>query len=334
MEKIPFEDGTKIKDAVVEINEQEYTVTPAQYTGNTPLTAANLNLMQDNIEEAIDDTILGVKIAENSSIHMNQYLKLFSVNMSDVAYKTDQVLFRITNVQSTTMDEIFNLTIYKGSPDTGISIVRLEQIKSFVNINNLSNLIAILEDSSTVSVYLKIINTTTTPYLKILSYMKYTTETLTIYSEQYVDSLPSGTQYQATSKGSMIAIFSGSKLVSTSEAWVSTKLLFDKLINSSNMTLSNNNVVIGTGIKKVLVILKIATNNDTPITLQAHIRKNGSEINDFSSTGYNSSMYSNLIAFGIIDVKEGDTISGYIGFSTDVTDFSLHKSTTIIVTEI
>ena len=50
MEKIPFEDGTKIKDAVVEINEQEYTVTEAQYTGNTPLTAANLNLMQDNIE--------------------------------------------------------------------------------------------------------------------------------------------------------------------------------------------------------------------------------------------------------------------------------------------
>ena len=52
MEKIPFEDGTKIKDAVVEINEQEYTVTAAQYTGNTPLTAANLNQMQDNIEES------------------------------------------------------------------------------------------------------------------------------------------------------------------------------------------------------------------------------------------------------------------------------------------
>lgn len=53
MEKIPFEDGTKIKDAVVEINEQEYTVTAAQYTGNTPLTAANLNLMQDNIENTL-----------------------------------------------------------------------------------------------------------------------------------------------------------------------------------------------------------------------------------------------------------------------------------------
>lgn len=56
MDKIPFEDGKKIKNATVTINEQEYEVTPAQYTGTTPMSAFNLNKMQDNIEKAIPIT--------------------------------------------------------------------------------------------------------------------------------------------------------------------------------------------------------------------------------------------------------------------------------------
>lgn len=54
MEKIPFEDGTKTQEAYVTINGQNYQVTPGVWTGNTPLKAQNLNLMQDNIEEAIN----------------------------------------------------------------------------------------------------------------------------------------------------------------------------------------------------------------------------------------------------------------------------------------
>ena len=54
MKKIPFEDGTKTQEAYVTINEQNYKVTPAVWTGTTPLKALNLNKMQDNIEEAIN----------------------------------------------------------------------------------------------------------------------------------------------------------------------------------------------------------------------------------------------------------------------------------------
>ena len=54
MKKIPFEDGTKTQEAYVTINEQNYQVTPAVWTGNTPLKSQNLNKMQDNIEEAIN----------------------------------------------------------------------------------------------------------------------------------------------------------------------------------------------------------------------------------------------------------------------------------------
>ena len=54
MNKIPFEDGVKTQEAYVTINEQNYQVTPAVWTGTTPLKAQNLNKMQDNIEEAIN----------------------------------------------------------------------------------------------------------------------------------------------------------------------------------------------------------------------------------------------------------------------------------------
>ena len=53
MNKIPFEDGTKTQEAYITIDEQNYQVTPAVWNGTVPLSAQNLNKMQDNIEEAI-----------------------------------------------------------------------------------------------------------------------------------------------------------------------------------------------------------------------------------------------------------------------------------------
>lgn len=57
MDKIPFEDGVKTQEAYVTVNEQNYPVTPAVWTGTTPLKAFNLNKMQDNIEEAINGVV-------------------------------------------------------------------------------------------------------------------------------------------------------------------------------------------------------------------------------------------------------------------------------------
>ena len=53
MNKIPFQDGTKTQEAYITIDEQNYQVTPAVWNGTVPLSAQNLNKMQDNIEEAI-----------------------------------------------------------------------------------------------------------------------------------------------------------------------------------------------------------------------------------------------------------------------------------------
>lgn len=52
MEKINFKDGVLVTPSKVLINGEEYEVIPPEYTGK-PLTAEQLNKMQDNIEEAI-----------------------------------------------------------------------------------------------------------------------------------------------------------------------------------------------------------------------------------------------------------------------------------------
>lgn len=53
MDKINFQNGTKVSDAKVTISGVNYPVTPAVYTGSTPLSAYTLNLLQSNIEDAI-----------------------------------------------------------------------------------------------------------------------------------------------------------------------------------------------------------------------------------------------------------------------------------------
>ena len=69
MTKIPFQDGTKTQEAYVTINEQNYQVTPAVWTGNTPLKAMNLNQMQDNVEEAIN--IQRATVTLSSTVNAN-----------------------------------------------------------------------------------------------------------------------------------------------------------------------------------------------------------------------------------------------------------------------
>lgn len=69
MNKIPFQDGTKTQEAYVTIDGQNYQVTPAVWSGTTPLKAQNLNLMQDNIEEAIN--IQRVTVTLESTVNAN-----------------------------------------------------------------------------------------------------------------------------------------------------------------------------------------------------------------------------------------------------------------------
>lgn len=64
MKKINWGNGTLISPAKVEIGGVIYEVTPEQYSGTTPISAENLNLMQDNIEAGIDEAVDGAIVDE------------------------------------------------------------------------------------------------------------------------------------------------------------------------------------------------------------------------------------------------------------------------------
>ncbi len=51
MSKFIWKNGNLVANAKVEIEGQIYDVTPEQYEGETPLSAQNLNAMQDGIYE-------------------------------------------------------------------------------------------------------------------------------------------------------------------------------------------------------------------------------------------------------------------------------------------
>lgn len=55
MNKIPFQNGTMVNAGYVEIDGQRYPTVEPEYSGTTPLSAQNLNTLQDNVEDAIDN---------------------------------------------------------------------------------------------------------------------------------------------------------------------------------------------------------------------------------------------------------------------------------------
>ena len=52
---VVFQNGTLVQKATVEIDGNVYEVEPAQYEGTTPLSAYNLNRLQDNLYDYVDE---------------------------------------------------------------------------------------------------------------------------------------------------------------------------------------------------------------------------------------------------------------------------------------
>lgn len=77
MKKIPFEDGTKTQEAYVPISGQNYEVVPAVWTGPVPMSAFNLNKMQDNIEEAINIQRASVTLESTVNANTNYTLPFY-----------------------------------------------------------------------------------------------------------------------------------------------------------------------------------------------------------------------------------------------------------------
>lgn len=103
MAKFEWQNGTLVSKAKVEINGEIYEVEPEQYSGTTPLTAENMNAMQDGIYEDIDKKIDGYNIETNGSAvktgrmidGKEEYVQVVNVGscpnnkQTEVPYQTD-----------------------------------------------------------------------------------------------------------------------------------------------------------------------------------------------------------------------------------------------------
>lgn len=108
MKKIPFEDGTKTQEAYVTIDGQNHQVTPAVWTGTTPLKAQNLNKMQDNIEEAIN--IQRATVTLESTVNANTDYTLPSGMYYKVGNNSLEVIYCSTKlVKGQDYNEIGNV---------------------------------------------------------------------------------------------------------------------------------------------------------------------------------------------------------------------------------
>lgn len=74
LDRIGWQDGTLVSKAKVEVNGVIYDVEPEQYSGQTPLSSANLKKMEENTEKAINevDTELNNKITNLTTYSTNE----------------------------------------------------------------------------------------------------------------------------------------------------------------------------------------------------------------------------------------------------------------------
>jgi len=96
MKKIDFKTGIQISPAKVVIDGTEYEITPAVWSGTTPLSAQVLNMLQNNIEAecgTYKSTTLTTTtpIAENTNYTIPVYYKVGS-NTLDIYYMGEKLV--------------------------------------------------------------------------------------------------------------------------------------------------------------------------------------------------------------------------------------------------
>lgn len=123
MGKFTWQNGTLVTPARVEVGGQVYDVTPEQYSGQTPLSAENLNQMQDGIYEDIDknkEDIVALKynIETNGSEvktgrqidGKDEYVKRYKINIVDDTINGNVALG--FNLASVTVSEMKGYIVY------------------------------------------------------------------------------------------------------------------------------------------------------------------------------------------------------------------------------
>lgn len=159
LDKFNWQNGSQVEPAKVEIEGVSYDVVDAQYEGETPLSASNLNLMQDTIlgnvkDDSTDDTkIASVKLASGVVLYSNTDGGEFPITLSDSAsnYRKLEITFSRggNTLQTASIDSlcysntVLNNIFYQGEVariyNTGITISGTSITRNYGRLINFQN---------------------------------------------------------------------------------------------------------------------------------------------------------------------------------------------------
>lgn len=96
LDRIGWQDGTLVSKGKVEINGTIYEVEPEQYSGQTPLSCANLKKMENNTEKAINEL---KKEKDGTTLYENETGTTGNIVLSEKLsnYKYIKVFWKVGN---------------------------------------------------------------------------------------------------------------------------------------------------------------------------------------------------------------------------------------------
>ena len=95
LDRIGWQDGTLVSKAKVEVNGVIYDVEPEQYSGQTPLSSANLKKMEENTEKAINEVDTELN---NEITNKGKWVKLATTTSTTTQTLTVESLSKFTAI--------------------------------------------------------------------------------------------------------------------------------------------------------------------------------------------------------------------------------------------
>lgn len=164
MAKFEWQNGTLVSKAKVEIDGKIYEVEPEQYSGQTPLSAENLNQMQDGIYEDIDKNKSDINslkynvITNGSEVKTGrmidgkeEYVKRYEITINSVSENKTKAKGKASlgfNLADVTVTEfsayiisntnnIFNVDTnnYNAGYDSGSNYINISSAENSITIN-------------------------------------------------------------------------------------------------------------------------------------------------------------------------------------------------------
>lgn len=183
--------GVKISELTELTDLQESDVLPIVDTANGATKKIPYGLLKEKMNNLFLDTH---KLLDSTTNYVDQYLKLFEINLN-VDYKNTFIVFEIADIQNGTYANKYYIDVKKEGTSDELQINDFR--KTFEkNTNITTDIFAIIESTNVISIWQKISASNQTPSVKITSNLTYeeASNILNITSDLIQAELPIGTE--------------------------------------------------------------------------------------------------------------------------------------------